>query len=260
MHPLLCPNLAELSAIAKPIGSPFIELRSVESTNNYAMGMVHARMAQHGTCVFAHQQTKGKGQRQKQWISGTDQDIILSLIVEPFHLAPSQQFTFSMAVSLGVYRFFNHYTGSDTRIKWPNDLYWRDRKAGGILIENIIQGHQWQWAVVGMGINLNQTSFPQMDRKPVSLKQITGKNFDPLSMSKELVGHLQQAFEQLLQKPTTIHGDYTRVLYCLQQPVAFRHGSRHFTGIVSDVSTTGELIVKTPLEERFSVGELEWLG
>lgn len=259
-YSLICPNLAELSAIAKPIGSPFIELRQVESTNNYAMGMIHARMAQHGTCVFAHRQTAGKGQRRKEWVSGAGTDIILSIIVEPFRLAPAQQFSLSMAVAVGVYRFFNHYAIAETSIKWPNDLYWRDRKAGGILIENVIKGHQWQWAVIGIGINLNQTIFPEMERCPVSLKQITGKTYDTVAMAKDLISYLEKAFEQLITDEPFIREQYTSLLYRLNQPVHFRQGARSFTGIVSGVASTGELIVKTPLEEQFAVGAVEWMG
>lgn len=254
-----CSNLAQLSTIAKPIGSPFIELRTVESTNNYAMALVHDRVAQHGTCVFAHEQTKGKGQRQKGWSSASGQNIMMSIIVSPYALAPSQQFFLSMAVALGVYHFFNHYAASDVSIKWPNDLYWRDRKAGGILIENSIQGPNWQWAVIGVGININQTQFPGLGNKAVSLKQITGKTFDPVALANELVDYIQQSMELLVNEPAEVRRQYLEVLYKLNQPVHFRQGSRSFTGTVTDVTPTGELIVKSPIEERFSIGELEWI-
>lgn len=259
MRSLLWSNLGELYPPAKPIGTPFIELQQVESTNNYAMGMVHARMAQHGLCVFAHHQTRGKGQRNRQWHSGAGQNIVLSVVVTPFGLTPAQQFAFSMATALGVYRFFNHYAGSDTAIKWPNDLYWRDRKAGGILIENVIQGHQWPWAVVGMGININQTRFPLLDHRAVSLKQITGKDFEPLTLAMELAAQLQTVYHQLETTPQSIAPAYHQVLYRRGLPTAFRQGNRVFEGVVTGVAPTGELLVQTTLEERFAVGELTWL-
>ena len=223
------------------------------------MGMVHARMAQHGTCVFAHAQTKGKGQRQKEWVSGVGKDVILSIIIEPFKLAPSQQASLSMAAALGVYRFFNEHAGDETRIKWPNDLYWRDRKAGGMLIENIIQGHQWQWSVIGIGININETHFPELSRKPVSLKQITGRRFDPVLLAKELTGYMQACFEQLIEDEVSVRRDYMAAMYRINEPTLFKQGARTFTGVISGITQTGELIVQTPLEEYFGVGELEWL-
>ena len=89
------------------------------------MGLIHAGMAQHGTTVFAHEQTKGKGQRDKQWWSRPNENITLSLIVKPFGLSTNELFLLSMTVSIGVQQFFQSYAGEDTSIKWPNDVYWR---------------------------------------------------------------------------------------------------------------------------------------
>ena len=83
-------------------------------------------------------------------------------------------------------------------IKWPNDLYWRDRKAGGILVENIFRGSTWEWSIVGIGLNINQVKFPENLTNPVSFRQITGKTFQVLELSKELCFHLQQTWEDLL--------------------------------------------------------------
>ena len=89
-----------------------------------------------------------------------------------------------MRGSLPAYDFFNFYAIDETSIKWPNDIYWRDRKAGGILIENILQGKKWKFAIVGIGININQTLFPASLPNPVSLKQITGKTFNVVELGK----------------------------------------------------------------------------
>ena len=96
------------------------------------------------------------------------------------------------------------YAGDETKIKWPNDLYWQDRKAGGILIESIVRSREsgvgsWEWAIIGIGININQTTFPDDLPNPVSLKQITGKNFDPVELAKELCGLLDKRFTELIE-------------------------------------------------------------
>ncbi|RYF81428.1 MAG: biotin--[acetyl-CoA-carboxylase] ligase [Chitinophagaceae bacterium] len=113
------------------IGNPFLELQQVESTNNYATGAVHEGMAQHGMAVFAHHQTKGKGQHNKTWISDAGKNIAMSVVLQPPGLSLSQSFLISMATAVAVNSFFATYAGSETKVKWPNDLYWRDRKAGG---------------------------------------------------------------------------------------------------------------------------------
>lgn len=254
----LCSKITPLS-FQFSIGIPFIELQQVESTNNYATGLVHAGMAQGGTAVFAYDQTKGKGQRSREWLSESGKNIALSLILQPPGLALSQAFLLSMATAVGVRNFFAAYAGSETKVKWPNDLYWRDRKAGGILIENVVQGSEWKAAIVGIGININQTSFSQLGTKAVSLKQITGKNYDTLVLAKELCQHLQNAYNLLLRLPTQVAELYRQHLYKLNETVRLKHGSRVFDAQVIDVTALGELLVQHATEERFTVGEVEWV-
>jgi BirA family biotin operon repressor/biotin-[acetyl-CoA-carboxylase] ligase len=241
------------------VGDPFIELQQVESTNNYATGLVHAGLAQSGTAVFAHHQSKGKGQRNKEWLSEQGKNIALSIIFKPPTLSLSQSFLLSMATAVAVHRFFSQYAGSETKVKWPNDLYWRDRKAGGILIENIVKGSKWEWAIVGIGININQTTFGDLDTKVVSLKQITGKDYEPLQLAKELCSHLEQTYNLLRKLRAEIYAQYRNNLYKLNETVRLKHNSRVFDAVIRDVSTLGELIVETATEERFNVGEVEWV-
>lgn len=241
------------------IGNPFIELQQVESTNNYATGMVHEGMAQQGTVVFTHHQTKGKGQHNRSWLSEAGKNIAMSVVLQPPHLSLSQSFLISMTTAVAVHRFFSSYAGSETKVKWPNDLYWRDRKAGGILIENIVQGSEWKAAIVGIGLNINQTSFESLDTKAVSLKQITGKEFDPLYLAKEFCEQLSDAYDVLLKLPSQIIESYKNDLYKLNETVRLKKGSRVFNATIKDVTTMGELIVQHAAEERFSVGEVEWV-
>ena len=241
------------------IGNPFIELKQVESTNNYATGLAHEGMAQHGTAVFAHDQTKGKGQRHKAWQSEAGRNIALSVIIQPQGLAITQGFLMSMAVALGVYRFFSNYAGAETKIKWPNDIYWRDRKAAGILIENIIQGVDWRWCIAGIGININQTSFHGLEITATSLKQITGKDFEPLALAKELCQFLEVAYTELKHAEEIVER-YNAVLYKQDEVVHFRKGPILFSGTVKEVTRAGRLVVDTgQMQESFEVGEIDWV-
>src|SRR5215469_5061577 len=120
------------------MGISFIELPSVDSTNNYASEQIHANMAQHGTCYFAHEQTAGKGQRGKSWASEKGANIILSIVLKPYFLQPFQQFYLSACVATATYNFLKGFAPDHLTIKWPNDIYWQNKKLGGILIENII--------------------------------------------------------------------------------------------------------------------------
>jgi BirA family transcriptional regulator, biotin operon repressor / biotin---[acetyl-CoA-carboxylase] ligase len=245
---------------ANSIGFPFIELRKVESTNNYAMGLIHEGMAQHGTVVFAHEQTKGKGQRNKHWFASPGQNVTLSLIIHPFGLSPTQTFLLSMSVANGLQQFFSKYAGNDTKIKWPNDLYWGDRKAAGILIENIIQGKLWKYAIIGIGLNVNQTNFGTV--KATSLKTITTNSYDTVEIAKELLTFLSSSLEELRSSPSDIPAFYQRHLYKFNQIVRLRQGDKIIEGLIMRVNDDGMLVVKeskNQIEIAFTMGEIEWL-
>lgn len=253
----------------KPIGLPFTELSSVDSTNNYALQQIHGGLSQHGAAFFAYQQLKGKGQRGKSWTSEKGNNLILSTVINPHPLHLSQQFQLSACVAISAWEMFSVYAGEDTTIKWPNDIYWQDRKAGGILIENVIGGQlaagnqqpgNWKWAVAGVGVNINQTVFPKEIKNPVSLKQITGKQHDPVQLAKEYCNILDKNFTELITNGFEgIYTIYIDHLYKKDQIVKFKNGPRVFNALVKNVSESGNLILQHAIEEEFGFGEVEWL-
>lgn len=178
------------------LGAPLIELSEIDSTNMYAMEQIHAQKALSGSVFQTDFQTNGKGQHGRIWESHRGENLLCTYILELNSLKqgknwiPSEQLGFSAAVALGAQAFFMEFAGDETKIKKPNDLYWRDRKAGGILIENIVRGNDWTWTVIGIGFNINQTQFSNEAGNPVSLKQITGKNWNVKTMQKKLAESL----------------------------------------------------------------------
>ncbi len=255
-----------------PIGFPFAELQSVDSTNNYARQQIHAGLAQHGMAIFAHEQVSGKGQRGKGWSSEKDANIILSIVLKPQPLLLTQQFMLSACVAVVTHEFFMKYAGSDTKIKWPNDLYWQDRKAGGALIESGVGSREsrvgsqesgvgtWEWSIVGVGININQTVFPGYLPNPVSLKQITGKNFDTIELAKELCELLNKNFNELVAGGfEKIYSAYLAHLYKRNSNVKLKKDNRVFEATIKAVSRSGKLVVQHAIEEEFDFGEIEWV-
>lgn len=239
------------------IGNSFIILESVDSTNNYAMAKVHAGLAKHGDAYFSMTQTAGKGQRGKTWKSGNGENIILSCIIQPDMLSLTNPFILSMTIALSCYDFVNHYTCSDTTIKWPNDIYWRDRKAGGILIENRIKGNEWQYAVVGIGLNINQISFSPNLINPVSLKQITGNTYNIVNLAKELCDYIQNRLD--MNNRETILEEYNRHLYKSNKKVILKIKNSVFETFIRGVNADGQLITYNIKEEFFNWGEVEWV-
>jgi BirA family transcriptional regulator, biotin operon repressor / biotin---[acetyl-CoA-carboxylase] ligase len=238
--------------------TPFFNvLDTVDSTNNYAMAKVHAGMALHGQTWYAKTQTMGKGQRGKIWFSTTNENIMMSLILQPKILHTHQQFYLSMLVAIELQRFFCKYAGEEVCIKWPNDLYWRDRKAGGILIQNLLQGQVWKWAVIGIGVNVNQTIFDKTLNNPISLHQITQFKYDVIDLAKELSQNIFTAFDKMSLQ-NVLH-DFNQLLFKKNEPVKLKYNNEIIDTIIKAVNEKGQLITEDVIKRTFDFGQVEWL-
>jgi len=193
------------------LGAPLIELSTIDSTNIYAMAQIKAGLAKSGSCYTADFQTNGKGQHGRVWESNKGQNLLCSYILELNTLdalknwIPTDQIGFSAAIALGARAFFAAFAGSETKIKKPNDIYFSDRKAGGILIENLVRGQEWTWAVIGIGMNINQTEFStaalnSVSSNPISLQEITNQSWDLKKMQQHLSEALNNAIHDWLMK------------------------------------------------------------
>ena len=192
------------------LGAPFIELSTIDSTNIYAMDQIKLGLAKSGSCYTADFQTNGKGQHGRVWESSKGQNLLCSYILELNTLdafknwTPTDQIGFSAAIALGARAFFAAFAGPETKIKKPNDIYFSDRKAGGILIENLVRGKEWTWTVIGIGMNINQSSFSSaavnsVSSNPISLQEITNKIWDLKQMQQHLSEALSNAIQNWLQ-------------------------------------------------------------
>ncbi len=258
-----------------PVTPPlFTILDSVGSTNNYAMAKVHAGLAKHGNAYYCANQTEGKGQRGKNWHTGNGQNIALSIVTQPSPLLIRDQFKLSAAVALACYEFFSAYAGTGTTIKWPNDIFWNDRKAGGILIENVIgsnfngsngnlqqdAGSVWKFAIVGIGININQILFDTALKNIVSLKQITGMEYDVVLLAKELHFKVLSKIENLSTNSFgAILEQYNQHLYKRDCKVKLKKGNIVFETTVKLVTDTGELYTADAVEHYFNFGDVQWI-
>ena len=234
----------------------FSILDSVDSSNNYAMAKVHAGLAKHGMAWFAQEQTAGKGQRGRVWQTGKGENIALSIALEPHPLPIRDQFQLSAAVALACVDLLSVHAGTKMSIKWPNDIYWGDKKAGGILIENVIQGNQWSWAIAGIGLNINQTAFDPQLINPVSLTQITGRSHDTITLARELQQHvlnrvstLENGFEPMLK-------EYNDHLYKVNSQVKLRKGAIVFDAVIESVTSLGNLRLVGDQYPEYNFGEI----
>jgi BirA family transcriptional regulator, biotin operon repressor / biotin---[acetyl-CoA-carboxylase] ligase len=242
-----------------------MELDTVDSTNKHAMGWVKGaalpkghEQPQHGMAVLAHHQTEGRGQRGKSWQSPPGESLSLSILLQPNFLSPARGFQLLAAIAVAAVKVVQTYTGDETTIKWPNDLYWRNRKLGGILIENVVKGNYLSWAVAGIGINVKQQQFPHFLINPVSIKQITGKDYDGRELALKLQEAIVNAVDLLQTNPHAFFNEYNQQLYKKDQKVKLIKDNMVIDTIIRSVNEQGELLTGEHSEHRFRFGEVEW--
>lgn len=187
---------------------PVEYLDSTPSTNDYLSKLTPIPLSGCGKAVATFVQTQGKGQRGNTWLSEPGKNSHYSLRYVPSGIPSHNQFIISQAVSLVVKSFLNEYTTGIT-IKWPNDIFWKNKKLGGILIEHQIKGSFVEQSIIGIGLNINQSNFPAEIPDAVSLTEITGQVYD----LTELTNKLHQSLCKELDALTMEHGDDLQRFY-----------------------------------------------
>ena len=189
-----------------------IELDLTDSTNNYAMQLIDGNKAHPGLTIVANQQTAGKGQRGRTWVDIPGQSLLMSMIIAPKHTL-AEQFLFNAAVATAIVNELQQLHDTwQVQVKWPNDIIINDKKAGGILIENVLRGSNWSYAVIGLGLNILQPSFPADLPHATSLKAASGKDFD----RRTILNALREAIFYATGFPkdaTTLLKDYNALLF-----------------------------------------------
>ena len=155
--------------------------------------------------IYAGYQTAGRGQTGNGWESEADKNLLCSILVESRKAKDKRPFYLNVAVSVAVYRVIQSFVfersglgslSEAVSIKWPNDIYWGDKKIAGILIENAIIGSEMKYSIAGIGLNVNQTEFVSNAPNPVSLKQITGKEYNIDRLMQQLYAEVQKALSE----------------------------------------------------------------
>ncbi|RIW13655.1 biotin--[acetyl-CoA-carboxylase] ligase [Algoriphagus lacus] len=222
------------------LGKDVLFLPECHSTNDKALELIRSGKAKEGSIVICANQTRGKGQRGNSWEVESGQNLTFSLILEPHFLDISEQFNLNMMVSNSIRRLLQEYL-PDLKVKWPNDLVIPGSgKIGGILIENILSSSAWEFAVVGIGLNINQRQFGIS--KATSLAKVTGGQFDLEELFRMLIAHLEQGYISLKKgKIEDIRRDYLLHLYLREEWAFFKDESTAFEGKILGVSKDGKL-------------------
>ena len=219
-----------------------VHIDETESTNKWVK--VHKddaslrmeRAGKDALCVVADYQTAGRGCGTNRWEGERGRNLLFSLLIRPHGLSANRQFHLSMAISLAISETLGQHVG-DVSIKWPNDIYWRDGKIAGILIEHTLQGALIKDSIIGVGLNVNQREFRSDAPNPVSLWQISGQETN----REELLGDILRHFDELLADD--VRSRYLSRLYRRKgyHPYADRQGA--FMAEIADVEDDGHLLL-----------------
>ena len=234
--------------------------KNIDSTNSYLQNLLDKGEYITDNVVVADFQTSGKGQGKNIWQSEDGKNLLFSIALDMSFLKAEDQFLLTQMVSVAMINVLKKYLPEeDLFIKWPNDIYFNDRKIAGILIKNEIKGIMLGTSIIGIGLNVNQTSFDESLPNPISMKMITGKDYDLEMLLNEICNKLSQQTKVNRQQtsPNSISSTfnfqfstfnfqhlYTDKLYRYNQWAFYEHEGKVKEMIITGYDRFGRLILK----------------
>jgi BirA family biotin operon repressor/biotin-[acetyl-CoA-carboxylase] ligase len=243
------------------IGSNIIRKKEVPSTNTLAMELLKKQSLPEGTVIRCDNQTAGRGQRGNSWESEGGKNLTFTAIVYPHFLKVEDQFMISKVTSLAITDFLSQYM-EDVKIKWPNDIYVKDDKIAGILIENSIINASFDYMIIGIGLNINQDRFPGDIPNPTSLKIRTGRDFDLDDTFQVLCGLIDNRYKQLIDfKIDTLNSEYLSRLFRYNAFHKYQHDKKVFSAKITGLDPFGAIVLETEEGEVRTYGftEIEYI-
>jgi len=235
-------------------GIEVVRLDEVASTNDAVRALAEERRTHAPLLVTARHQHAGRGRGGNRWLSSPGDDLLLSLLWYPAALPAAGQFVLSMAAALATAQLVGAFT-SGTAVKWPNDILTGGKKIAGILIENIIRGDRLDATIIGIGVNINGTSFPATLPTAVSLRMVTGRRYDPAPLLETLTGrllhHLQRADNG---EEEALRSEYEEHLYRRGEESLFRTARGTMQAVITGVDRQGRLLLKEKGKESHAFG------
>jgi BirA family biotin operon repressor/biotin-[acetyl-CoA-carboxylase] ligase len=240
-----------------------IKLNAIDSTNSFLKDLALNTEVENFTVVVTNQQLKGRGQQGSSWVSEPFKSLIFSVFVSFKKLNVLDNRYLNFAVSLAIFEALNEESIPGVSIKWPNDILSGNKKLCGILIENSLKGSEISTSVIGIGLNVNQTSFPGSLKKVSSLKLLGNKDFKIEKLLENIVSKLKFKIKMLDSKDfKTLEAEYLKVLYRKNIPTMFKNSQDVlFMGIISGISKEGKLqiVLEDESIQEFGIKEVSFL-
>jgi BirA family biotin operon repressor/biotin-[acetyl-CoA-carboxylase] ligase len=234
-----------------------LKLDAIDSTNSYLKDLIKENDVSNWTVVVAEYQKNGKGQLDNSWFSDRGKNLTFSIIVKMDHLKVKHQHYLNYSISIALYNVLKYYIPKKLSIKWPNDILSANDKVSGILIENSIKNDAVKYAIIGIGLNVNQVHFPKDITNATSLKNILMKTLDKDELLDKILLEIQYQFVLIKQKKfLEIKQMYEDVLYKKAIPSMFIDSHNNtFLGKIIGVGKEGKLQVEL---ENESIREFDF--
>lgn len=224
----------------------YLKVNQTASTNTYLSRL--AATLPGGTVIYTPSQTAGRGQKGNSWESEDGKNLTFSLLLKQPPVKARDQFYLSEAAALAVVEALTALAGNGFTVKWPNDVYWQDKKVCGMLIENSLNGSDIAHSIIGIGINVNQERFLSDAPNPVSLINITGHEHDLEALLRQVCTRIEGLVESLSDDSARIdlHNRYMAALYRNDgKEYPFEDASGHrFMGSIAGISPDGTLTLR----------------
>lgn len=240
-------------------GKQLIYLPQCDSTNLEAQDLLSKNKATEGCVIIAGAQNRGRGQHGNIWEAEPGKNLTLSVILKPDFLLVQQQFLLNIAVSLAVLDVAKEFLPDNLKVKWPNDIYYGNKKLGGILIHNTVSGHLLQHSIVGIGLNVNQISFSYDNA--ISFAQVAGTSFLLPVVVQRLLELLEVRYLQLkAQKNDELQAAYLQNLYRFQEEHDFLIDSTITRGRILGVDNNGRLRLEVQGQmQHFDLKQIQYI-
>ena len=225
------------------LGRNFIYSDEVESTNTVLLSS--KEFNQNGTVLLAEYQTKGKGRKDREWLSNSGQNLTFSILLkDDFKDKNINMVNFSSAVA--VAQAIENLYQLDVELKWPNDVLVSKKKIAGILIESTSKANKISKIVIGIGINVNQPNFPgKFDFPPTSIRKEFHEIVSRERLLSEVLNNLEDLLSHVKDSPTKILNDWRTRCKMIGEKVKVMEEDKIKTGVFEDIDDNGFLILKT---------------
>lgn len=236
-----------------------IKLNAIDSTNTYLKNLCRANEIENFTVVTAESQTDGRGQMGAKWETVTGKNLLMSVLFRNEWQDFSDLFVLNVAIGISVYEVLLEMEIPNLSVKWPNDIMAENKKIAGILIENVLKTDKKVESIIGIGLNVNQTSFANLP-KASSLQLLTNKEYDVDTLAIKITEKIEMVCKNL--QPEVLWKNYHKILYKIMQPVAFETADKNqFMGIIQGVTQDGKLKVLLENDEvkTFAVKKIAML-